>query len=297
MPESQCLFAHKPAAVLRFSGEDQLEFLQAQGTADLLGPPGLVRYNLWLDHRGQIQGDGFVLRESEEHSLLVSYASPASLLREKFERHIIADDVEIEDCTAQYRLLSVAPADVPAFLSGLDLEIPEAGKILYTGAALAYHGRRLGPDTLDILYSGDGAFALPEGWTDTLEAWDAERRRIQAGIPLVPGDLAENGMNPVEAGILSAVSFTKGCYLGQEVVARVHRLDRSSRRLVRLQGLGPAPSVPGDLLLEGQVVGELRSVVTLPDNFLAMGWLKNRIQDGIVAFEDRELEVVSIPAS
>ncbi len=297
MLESKCLFAHLPAAVIRFSGEDHLEFLQGQGTADLGGEFGLARYDLFLDHRGNIQGDGFILHESEESTLLVSYATPAETLVEKFQRHIIADDVEMETCSEEYRLLSVPPDALEAFLSAAGLELPGEGRILYTGTALAYMGRRLGAGTLDILFSGDGAFSIPDGWRDSRDTVAAEELRILAGVPMVPSDLAEGGMNPVEAGLISPVSFTKGCYLGQEVVARVHRLGRAPRRMVRLSGTGKTPSVPQELKLSGQVVGELRSVVTFPDKFSGIGWLKNKVEDGAADFEGNTLQAESLAQS
>jgi len=104
-------------------------------------------------------------------------------------------------------------------------------------------------------------------------------------------------MNPVEAGLISPVSFTKGCYLGQEVVARVHRLGRAPRRMVRLSGTGKTPSVPQELKLSGQVVGELRSVVTFPDKFSGIGWLKNKVEDGAADFEGNTLQAESLAQS
>jgi len=297
MLESKCLFAHAPAAVIRFSGEDHLDFLQGQGTADLRGEFGLACYDLWLDHRGNIHGDGFILHEGEQSTLLVSYATPEEVLMAKFDRHIIADDVEMEPCTREYRLLSVPPQSVEEFLAEAGLERPGHGRILYAGPALGFWGRRLGPGTLDILFSGEGAFSIPAGWSDSPGLAAAEQLRIRGGIPMIPTDLDDGGMNPVEAGILSPVSFTKGCYLGQEVVARVHRLGRSPRRMVRFSGTGSAPSTPMKLEAGGQQVGELRSVVTFPDTFEGVGWLKNKIEDGIIDAGDITLRAESLPPS
>jgi hypothetical protein len=88
------------------------------------------------------------------------------------------------------------------------------------------------------------------------------RRRIAAGIAAV-GPEVGSGDLPHEAGLEAvAVSYTKGCYLGQEVMARLHAMGQVRRRLARVRvAAGAVPTVPAPLHAAGKVVGELRSAV------------------------------------
>ncbi|MGC9452057.1 MAG: YgfZ/GcvT domain-containing protein [Oceanipulchritudo sp.] len=290
------IFVARPACVLKFTGEDHAEFLQGQGTADLRGGTGLCRYTLWLDHRGLIHGDGFLLALDSDAILLVSYATPAGPLKEKFERHIIADDVEIEDRTGQYVLATPTGEEAARALETAALEEPAGHAFTTSGQCHAFPGRRFKRGGTDLLLPVETtAFS---GW-EPLSTGEVERLRIANAVPLVPQDTSAGGtlLNPVEAALASAVSFDKGCYLGQEVVARVRRLGRLSRRLVRFSGDPPAPAPGEALTVGGKPVGAVSSVAEFPDKFLAMGWLKSRFPDGLNTFDQRTLSVETVPES
>ena len=283
-----------PAAVLRFTGEDHFDFLQGQGTADLRGAAGLCRYSLWLDHRGQIQGDGFILRESDDSMLLVSYASPGEQLMTKFDRHIIADDVEMDNLTDSFEMVSVTADDPEDFLQSIGWEPLQANQFQSKGSILAFAGRRTGLDSIDFLMPSGESFSTP---AEQMGSNEAESLRIQAGVPLVPVDTMPKSLNPIEANIISALSFNKGCYLGQEVVARVHRLERITRRLVLVEVAGGKESVPAEWVIDGSVVGGLSSVVDFSDKCIGIGWLKGRCEDGEWNFDGTSCRVRSLPAT
>ena len=274
--------------MIRFTGEDQAEFLQGQGTADLMRPAGSSTYSLWLDFKGNILGDGFVLRLGPEESLLISHASEAATLMEKFDRHIIADDVELEDLTQQYCLFSIPADSVESTANEAGLEIPEGGAFGSLPGGYLFKGRRLGLGTLELLMEKERAKALQ---IEEIPLIEAERMRIEAGVLQIPTDTGVGAFNPVETGLVSAVSFEKGCYLGQEVVARAHRLGRSTRRFVTFSG-GTLELTGGTKLsVEGTPVGEITSVVKNRDNLIALGWIKSKIPDGENRFEQGFLSV------
>jgi hypothetical protein len=108
------------------------------------------------------------------------------------------------------------------------------------------------------LAEADGAARALAGIRE-IDSADADRRRILAGIPAVPADIGPGDL-PNEGGLEGeAISYTKGCYLGQEVMARLKSKGRIRRRLHRVTGDGPAPAAPGALWQGGARVGELRS--------------------------------------
>ncbi|MGE4550428.1 MAG: hypothetical protein AAEJ57_03485, partial [Opitutales bacterium] len=93
---STFLHKYQPKAVLRVTGEDAGDYLQSQCSADLESTrENLATYGLWLSRKGKVEGDGFVLRRSDEDFLIVSYLCPGDVLREKILANVIADEVEI----------------------------------------------------------------------------------------------------------------------------------------------------------------------------------------------------------
>jgi len=115
-----------------------------------------------------------------------------------------------------------------------------------------------------------GALLDPEAF----EAW-----RIINGLPVAGAELTEE-RNPLEAGLREAVSFTKGCYVGQEVIARLNTYDKVSRELVRLELAPGAPTPPRGAAVrwEGRDVGAITSAMRVPgrDFVVAIAYVKSR---------------------
>jgi folate-binding protein YgfZ len=107
-----------------------------------------------------------------------------------------------------------------------------------------------------------------------MTADEAEWERINHGVPAVPRDL-DAVTTPLAGGMLDAVSFTKGCYLGQEVVARQQRLGRSPQRLVRLRGRGVL-EVGRSLEVDGDPAGEVRSVARQGEVTIGLALMRSR---------------------
>jgi folate-binding protein YgfZ len=237
----------KPAAALRISGEDSPSFLQGQFTNDLhkRGMDGAV-YGLWLNQKGKVLADSFILQIAAREFWVVSYFSPAAVIRERLEAYVIADDVMIEDLTGGMAGLTVfGPAD------GLPV------------GARSFPGRRTREPHAEIIFPVGAEVAVnpnPAGAT-ALSPVDMERRRIMAGIPAIPADIGPADL-PNEGGLeTEAISYTKGCYLGQEVMARLKSMGKVRRQLVRVRGEGSLPVLPAPLFQAGRKAGEVRSAV------------------------------------
>lgn len=277
--------------MLRFTGEDQFEFLQNQGTADFRGPVSICRYSLWLDFKGRLLADSFLLKENEESSLLVSYGSPAEDLKNKFERHIIADDVEIEDLSDQFSLVHLPDtANARVVLDSLGMKLPEEGYFSSSpGGQICFRGRRLGLGSFDLLTPGS---ALPVDPSNAISLEAAESFRLRSGTPLIPQDCEIASTNPLELNIMSALSFEKGCYLGQEVVARVHRLGRTSRQLVRIE-LPPDAGIlsSGRLLTDDGHELALRSVAQVDGVNIGLALLKAKNLDNPLIVGGNQLSI------
>ena len=210
----------QPLAWLRVSGDDALNFLQGQFTNDLrnLVAGGAV-YGLWLNQKGRVLADSFVVRGNGADGFWVaSYFSPATVIHERLEAYIIADDVVITDETADWSAVSVLGA-VEA--EALQRAVP--GSVVFAG--------RRGGESVEWIFPRTAATQVAAqlaGWA-AVDAVGMEHRRILAGIPAVPADIGP-GELPNEGGLeRDAISYTKGCYLGQEVMARLKAMGQIGR--------------------------------------------------------------------
>jgi len=262
-------FPWKPACWLRVQGPDAFSFLQGQFSNDLRGlgssgagegreralaePSALARavYGLWLDRKGRVLGDGFVLRADEERFYICSYETPGAALRTHLESFIIADEVEVFD----------EMADVV----GLTLFLEEGAdaSLDLSQAAFVFGGRR-GARAIEWVGAAAARAELLAKLDSQreLSTFEVERRRIFRKIPAVPRDLGSGDL-PQEGGAefeQATVSYTKGCYLGQEVMSRLRALGRVRRRLVLVRSEGAVPSeLPASLYLGEKRIGEIRS--------------------------------------
>ncbi|MFT3868397.1 MAG: folate-binding protein [Nibricoccus sp.] len=269
IPTTSVIFSsYRPAAVLKVTGEDAFSFLQGQFTQDLRPcvEEGEVAYGLWLNHKGKVQADSFLLLRGSEW-WCVSLFSPAEDLRKHLEGFIIADDVTVENVTNDWAGICVLGASGPQ----AEAWAKACGGFVFEA------GRRTGATSFEWLYriSGDNAvdFLRAHGAAE-IGAGDLERLRIEAAIPAVPRDIGQGDLPNEGALERDAISYTKGCYLGQEVMARLKSMGQVRRRLVRVAGTGVVPvDLPAEIFADGKKCGELRSVVGTGEGFVGMAMI------------------------
>ena len=256
-PEFAAKFPYRPACVLRASGPDAAAFLQGQFTNDLRNiSPGQSVYGLWLDRKGRVIADSRVVLSGDGADYwIVSVASPSTVVARRLEDFIVADDVAIEDETGNWSAVSLMGEGVGAWCAA------------ETRPGLLFPGRRSRMENWEWIF--------PDSDREQVEALvsrareiapeEIERMRIAAAIPLVPVDIGPADL-PNEGGLDSqAISYSKGCYLGQEVIARLHSRGRVRRSLVRVAGAGAPPPAPAPLWRGDKREGELRSAVADAD--------------------------------
>ena len=113
----------------------------------------------------------------------------------------------------------------------------------------------------------------------TIDADELERRRIEAGVPRWGRELDDRVL-PAEAGLEQThISFTKGCYPGQEPIARLHYRGKANRAL-RVLELPDVPEYDAELVLDGKVVGRVTSAARRPDgSVVALGYVRREVPD------------------
>ncbi len=253
---------------LRATGGDRKRLLHALTTNQVERlEPGHGVYAFFLNAQGRVLADAIVVCRTED--VLISTEAET---REKVARHIegyiIADDVTLEDATATTCEMALEGPDAAARLVFLDLPVPAAeyGSALADGITVlrasttGQPGFRLigAASRKDELQSHLAEFA-PAASADDLRVV-----RLENGRPRYGEDISERYIAH-ETGQMQALSFDKGCYLGQEIVERVRSRGLVHRQLraLRIEG-GAVPEV-GDKLLAGeQDAGEITSAAWSP---------------------------------
>jgi folate-binding protein YgfZ len=276
-------YTYKPSAWILTEGEDAHGFLQSQFSNDLGDLKiGQVSYGLWLDQKGKVHGDSHILRTGEEEFYLFSYSTPEDLLLEKLNSFIVADDVELEGLSEDMEAISLIGNAVDA-LTGLGLSRQGVGTLLFEDREVyKIPGRRGCSGSIELIVQNEGRDSLSEALADGVEHRpalsdrDMEALRILNRVPSVPLDIGSAEL-PQEGGLHEdAVSFNKGCYLGQEVMSRIHSMGQTRRSLRLVNTNGPV-EYGSEVVADGKRVGFVKSSVEYGDSYFALALLSNTV--------------------
>jgi folate-binding protein YgfZ len=233
-----------PRTLLRLTGADRLRFLNGQVTQDIKKlPPGHAVRSAITSSKGRLEADLHIAATADSLLIETDFSLRESI-RSRIEKFIVADDVTLEDISSSYTL-----AHFPA-LSSPPSDTPED--------ALFFLCSRFREPGLDL-------------WIPTTSNWcpnssptsDWEPLRISRGLPLWGVDVGPETLPP-EAGFESdAISSTKGCYIGQEVMSRLRSVGHVNRHLCVLGTSDTAPKRIGECTTsDGLVVGKMSSLAS-----------------------------------
>lgn len=239
-------------------------------------PVGSAAYGLWLTQKGKVLADSTVLRSGANEFRVVSFSVPAAVLKERIESYLIADEVTVLDESSQWARFALWGESAGAALATVLGGVPAVGQFTETKAGIGLRGR-IAAGSFELLVpaatAGAVAQQLRSSGAQPGEGDAAVRERILAGIPAIPADIGANDL-PNEGGLDEvAISYTKGCYLGQEVMARLKNLGQVRRYLHVIRGPGPAPAPSAALYQGAKKVGDVRSVAINGNGFVAMAML------------------------
>jgi hypothetical protein len=258
---------------LRVVGDDRIDFLHGQLSHDVRGlAPGGARRMLLLDVKGHAHAELSVHRRDRDVHLAVEDGA-AGEVAAQLRGRIVFDQVEIQELAGTLATLTVQGPAAPATLARLDWPWPEPGatatvafeeaELLLVGAPRSEAG---GVD-VHVLARQRAAVeaALRDAGATPGDAASLEASRVAAGRPRA-GREGGKGVLPQEAGLDDRVSTRKGCYLGQEVMARLEARGRVKRGLARLILAAP-PTSPDERTVTagGRTVGRLGTVARHPE--------------------------------
>jgi len=215
--------------------------------------PGEATRSLLLSPTGRVRAE-FTVARTRDGLLLLQDPAQANRIDALLNPYVLSSDVSLADRTAHLALFAF-----PKLTTAPEHEGTWASAPSCLGAGVDLFGPVSRHDSLVAALTED--FALADA--DDLEAW-----RVDAAIPRFGRDATEDDL-PQECGLASAVSFEKGCYLGQEAVAKVRNLGHPRRVLLALETT--APISPGDAVCaNGSEVGTITSAARGADGFVLL---------------------------
>jgi tRNA-modifying protein YgfZ len=270
---------------LDVTGPDAADYLQGQVTNDVLAlQPGQACYAALLDPKAHIQADMRILCLSPTELWLDTEPHALDAVLGHLRTYKIGRQVEISDRTSERRIFSLLGngSDEVATRAGAGVTAPTAG----------------GVDVFAATDQADGLrAALIDAGARPVGEEAAEVLRVEHGIPRHGQDMGAENL-PGEAGIVTrAVSFTKGCYIGQEPVARMYHRGRPNRLLRGLRL--PAAIPPGaQVTAGGKAVGTLTSSVVSPRlGPIGLAILRREVEEGdeVLVGDGATATVVRLP--
>ena len=273
---------------LRVTGSDRLRWLAGMLTNGIQQQePGTGSYNFILSAQGRIQGDCYAFVR-EDDVLLQTSSEQLQPLMALLDRFIIMDDVELTDISSEWH--------------GIGIAGPESGDLLERGgieikpfAPLTLHRHTYADFKIDVIAAYSPAVLSLEIWCanamdsasirNVLVASGAvecdsdavEDLRILSGIPRYGTDIRDKDL-PQETAQTRALSFSKGCYIGQEIVERIRSRGAVHRTFTGFLIEGELPIAGTALELDGKAVGEITSAAVIPfphgEKKLALGYIR-----------------------
>jgi len=274
-------------AKVAITGEDRVRWLNGMVTNNVKDlPVNRGNYNFVLNPQGRILGDLYAYNRGD-HLLIDTERSQLGSLLKLFEHYIIMDDVEVTDKSDS--------------LSAIGLQGPKSLEILRVAGI---NDPCLQPmQVADLIWSGVGIsltrmasqeFCAYEIWVSPVkiaQIWDSlieagaipvgtealEKFRVMIGLPRYGTDIRDRDL-PQETDQERALNFTKGCYIGQEIVERIRSRGNVHRKFHGFVLEGELPGQGAKLQADGKEVGELTSINRIPtnngDRFVALGYIR-----------------------
>ncbi len=295
-------------AKIAVSGGDRVRWLNGMVTnnvRDLATGHGV--YAFLLNAQGHIQADLYAFQRGD--LLLVdAELGQRDKIMQLFDHYIIADDVEITDISDKLTAVGLTGPESRTVLERAGVSVPDLAYLQF--AEVGWQQQ-----TVTLLRSGEEARDSWQIWIAperVSELWDALLKagarptgtaalnlfRIARGIPQFGVDIRERDL-PQETGQMRALNFTKGCYLGQEIVERIRSRGAVHRQFTAFVVEGRLPEAGAKILADEKEAGEITSSAILPlpggDRPVALGYLRREAVGKDLRAGAAKLKPASLP--
>lgn len=269
-------FDHSMLGRIEVTGKDRVDLFHRLSTNAIEGlAPGSVAPTLFVTDKGRLL-DQVHVAVQEDSLLLVCSPGVESLLTHWIEKYTITEDITLKSLTDSTTMVSlIGDSAISSVQSALSVSVHDNGVVSATFSGNTVRVVRRSDNrwkVAHVIVDNASATMLAESVAAAIEAsggrWVGshayEGFRVSRGIAAHPGELSES-FNPFEVGLRESVSFTKGCYIGQEVIARLDTYGKIRRRLcgIIFEGVSPV-SIPQAVLKGGDAIGILTSMTPIP---------------------------------
>ncbi len=256
------------AGILLLTGEDARDLINRLSTnlVDPTSDAGEVAVTVLTSDRGRIVDLVYVIHRGDHQVMLTSPGQQQNVI-EFLDKYTIMEDLEVEDITDQTSLLRLTGPDAADMLA----RVPDDGVLVVEPPTDPDDPDR--PPTRYLLAGDPNAAAriaadLESAGAVSISAATAETLRIAQGRPAHGSEMSDT-YNPLEAGLIGAIDFHKGCYIGQEVIARLDTYQKVQKYLVTLSfdaDPAQAGALPGARLIndDGGAMGLVTSAAVVP---------------------------------
>jgi folate-binding protein YgfZ len=298
-------------AKIAVTGSDRVRWLNGMATNNVRDlAPGHGVYAFLLNAQGRIQADLYIFQRGESLLVDTEHGQREKVLQ-LFDRYIIADDVEIADVSDKLTALGLTGPESRHVLERACIAVPDLKHLQFADVAWK-------EKLVTLVRAGEEARESWQVWIapeHAGELWDALLKagarptgttalnlfRISRGIPQFGVDIRERDL-PAETGQTRALNFTKGCYLGQEIVERIRSRGAVHRKFTAFVVEGTLPEA-GAKIVAGEIdekeVGEITSGAILPlpggDRPVALGYLRREAAEKDLRAGTAKLKPASLP--
>jgi folate-binding protein YgfZ len=277
-------------AQISLTGSDRVRWLNGMVTNNIRDlEPGRGVYAFLLNPQGHILGDLYVYNRGE--SLLVdSDQSQVEKILAVFDKYIIMDDVEVANISDEKRTIAIAGPKSRTTLRVAGFEVPDLKPLQFVEIAwqktrvILVRGDNPSVESFELeLAPGDAESvyeALTRAGAKPVGSSALELLRVAAGVPRFGADIRERDL-PQETEQERALNFSKGCYVGQEIVERIRSRGQVRRKFTGFEIEGQLPPVGSKIQIEGKDVGEVTSAASLPvtggERHVALGYIRREV--------------------
>jgi folate-binding protein YgfZ len=293
------IFPLDDRAFLRITGADATRWLNGMVTNSIQAlAPGEGNYNFLLNAQGRIQGDCTIYRDPIAQPtafILETDKSQVDTIQQHLDKFIIMDDVVLD----RVEKIGIATIGPEAFKMHARIQLGDNEELNKAAAPSSpgsmFHSRLLGPDVITLMPPNPFKPWF-ESWFPTESAAKQHRERLRdlgaievsaktreafrilSGTPRFGQDIRDRDL-PQETNQTHALHFSKGCYLGQEIVERIRSRGQVHRTFSGFHLTALPASLPAPLISDGKPAGEITSAATIGDQTFALGYIRREALD------------------
>ena len=282
-------YRHEGTTVIQATGEDAEDYLQSQWSIDLRKLQiGHVRYGLRLSSKGKILAGAYIARIEEEEFLLISPENSGVQIIKLMEENVVADEVEFLDVSKSWQMHSLFTegSESPNLIPQVDLSALQMQKFVKFKNGIVMADEKM-PDTFYLTLCQED-YNLEKHLEEGLQRISKERYdflRIKFANYSIPHEIGDEDL-PQEAKMEQKfVDFNKGCYLGQEVMARLHAMGQVQREVISIRwetSNTSCPTLPVLVMMDQKQVGQVKSIVRHESEWVGVAKIHLKSKDRLL---------------